>query len=197
MKSWLREPIMALGICCSFSLTWRAPNHQQTSNRKSLRIDTGMYSRQKRHVGLASMTPDTRFCKKKHYDQFQTSDPSWWLHQPIWKYHSNCIISPILGMKATTIWNHQLGLRKWPAKSQEQRQMCMKAMTGGSLVEQLSERKFTKIHPLEILCDFLGMVSLRDPFKGESWPPNRGIKRSRLESPGCYSPLKRNSKSSL
>ena len=130
MKSWLREPIMALGICCSFSLTWRAPNHQQTSNRKSLRIDTGMYSRQKRHVGLASMTPDTRFCKKKHYDQFQTSDPSWWLHQPIWKYHSNCIISPILGMKATTIWNHQLGLRKWPAKSQEQRQMCIRQWLG-------------------------------------------------------------------
>ena len=32
--------------------------------------------------------------------------------------------------------------------------------------------------------DLFGMVSSRDPWKGESWPPTKRIKRSRIESPG-------------
>ena len=47
----------------------------------------------------------------------------------------------------------------------------------------MSQVGFKKNTYLAILCDLFGMVSLRDPFKGESWPPTRGWK-AHFESPG-------------
>ena len=48
--------------------------------------------------------------------------------------------------------------------------------------EQLSTWQFCD-------CDPFGVL-IRDPFTGCWWPPNRKIKRTRIESPGTYSNLR-------